>query len=123
MLRSFIMTALALGWGSSSALSLTSEEIIAKLRAAGYSQIQGGADRKDQDLQGRQGKHRALANRRQHRPHRRGGEIARRADEAKRLYWTACRLASQSPYRPRETSREFRKCSEGARPGRVPARW
>lgn len=40
MLRSFIMTALALGWGSSSALSLTSEEIIAKLRAAGYSHIQ-----------------------------------------------------------------------------------
>jgi hypothetical protein len=34
------MAALVLVWGSSSALSLTSEEIIAKLRAAGYSQIQ-----------------------------------------------------------------------------------
>jgi hypothetical protein len=31
---------LALLWACSSALSLTSEEIIAKLRAAGYSQIQ-----------------------------------------------------------------------------------
>ena len=40
MLRSFVMAALVLVWGSSSALSLTSEEIIAKLRAAGYSQIQ-----------------------------------------------------------------------------------
>jgi hypothetical protein len=40
VLRSFIIAALALVWGSSSALSLTSEEIIAKLRAAGYSQIQ-----------------------------------------------------------------------------------
>lgn len=40
MLRSFIMTALALVWACSSALSLTSEETIAKLRAAGYSHIQ-----------------------------------------------------------------------------------
>jgi hypothetical protein len=40
VLRSFVMAALVLVWGSSSALSLTSEEIIAKLRAAGYSQIQ-----------------------------------------------------------------------------------
>ncbi|MCK1406796.1 hypothetical protein [Bradyrhizobium sp. 76] len=40
MLRLFVMAALVLVWGSSSALSLTSEEIIAKLRAAGYSQIQ-----------------------------------------------------------------------------------
>jgi hypothetical protein len=40
LLRSFVMAALVLVWGSSSALSLTSEEIIAKLRAAGYSQIQ-----------------------------------------------------------------------------------
>ena len=40
MLRSFFMAALALVWGSSSALSLTSEEIIAKLRAVGYSHIQ-----------------------------------------------------------------------------------
>jgi hypothetical protein len=40
VLRSFVMAALVLVWGSSSALSLTSEEIIAKLRAAGYSHIQ-----------------------------------------------------------------------------------
>jgi hypothetical protein len=40
VLRSSMMAALALVWPCSSALSLTSEEIIAKLRAAGYSQIQ-----------------------------------------------------------------------------------
>ncbi|MCK1304103.1 hypothetical protein IVB33_30105 [Bradyrhizobium sp. 24] len=40
MLRSFIIAPLAVVWACPSALSLTSEEIIAKLRAAGYSQIQ-----------------------------------------------------------------------------------
>ena len=40
VLRSFVMAALIAVWPCSFALCLTSEEIIAKLRAAGYSQIQ-----------------------------------------------------------------------------------
>lgn len=90
MLRSFVMAALIEVWPCSFALCLTSEEIVAKLRAADP----GGAGRKDQDLQGRQRRSRALGGHRQDRPHRRRGEIARRADEARRLYWIACRLAS-----------------------------
>lgn len=40
VLRSFVMAALIAVWPCSFALCLTSEEIVAKLRAAGYSQIQ-----------------------------------------------------------------------------------
>jgi hypothetical protein len=40
VLRSFVMVALIAVWPCSFALCLTSEEIVAKLRAAGYSQIQ-----------------------------------------------------------------------------------
>jgi hypothetical protein len=40
VLRSFVMAALIEVWPCSFALCLPSEEIVAKLRAAGYSQIQ-----------------------------------------------------------------------------------
>jgi hypothetical protein len=61
MMRSFVLAALVLIWAGSPVLCLTSEEIVAKLQAAGYSQIQerpGGKIRSYRAV--RDGKERSL---------------------------------------------------------------